>query len=163
MRVGSGDPEPGKKYQTIMACLMHPLSRGTVHIQSSDPLVPPAIDPAYLNNPLDLDILVSSLRFARKVAATEPLASTIVNQISPFPELQTYDELANYAKENLVTTFHPVATASMLPREDGGVVDNHLRVYGTSNLRVVSQSFFLPLHVQLMENSSDRRICYSTG
>lgn len=36
-------------------------------------------------------------------------------------------------------------TASMLPKESGGVVDHKLIVYGTTNLRVVDLST-LPLH-----------------
>ncbi|KAJ3559308.1 hypothetical protein NP233_g11299 [Leucocoprinus birnbaumii] len=38
-----------------------------------------------------------------------------------------------------------IGSASMLPREKGGVVDTKLRVYGTKNLRVVDLSVF-PLH-----------------
>lgn len=34
----------------------------------------------------------------------------------------------------------------MLPREQGGVVDSNLLVYGTSNLRIVDASI-MPLHI----------------
>jgi choline dehydrogenase-like flavoprotein len=37
-------------------------------------------------------------------------------------------------------------TASMLPREEGGVVDPALLVYGTSNVRVVDLSV-MPIHL----------------
>lgn len=37
---------------------------------------------------------------------------------------------------------HPIGTASMMPREIGGVVDYRLKVYGTKNVRVVDASVF---------------------
>jgi choline dehydrogenase len=41
---------------------------------------------------------------------------------------------------------HAVGTCSMLPRSDGGVVDPQLKVYGTSNVRIVDASI-LPIQV----------------
>ncbi len=35
------------------------------------------------------------------------------------------------------TEFHGTSSTSMLPLDLGGVVDTHLRVYGTKNLRIV--------------------------
>lgn len=35
------------------------------------------------------------------------------------------------------TEFHSTGSTSMLPLEHGGVVDPHLHVYGTKNLRIV--------------------------
>lgn len=151
MRPGSGSVEQGKKYQTIMACSMNTFSRGTVHIQSSDPLVPPAIDPAYFSNPLDLQIMVCAVKFARKIASVEPFASTIIAPLEPGPDIQTDDQFADYCKEKMQSVFHPVGTASMLPMEDGGVVSPSLLVYGTKNIRVVDASVIpmeLSCHIQ---------------
>ena len=36
--------------------------------------------------------------------------------------------------------WHPTSTCAMLPRDKGGVVDERLRVWGTSRLRVVDAS-----------------------
>ena len=36
--------------------------------------------------------------------------------------------------------WHPTSTCAMLPRDKGGVVDERLRVWGTSRLRVVDTS-----------------------
>jgi hypothetical protein len=33
-----------------------------------------------------------------------------------------------------------MVTAAMMPKDDGGVVDHELKVYGTTNLRVVCRS-----------------------
>lgn len=44
------------------------------------------------------------------------------------------------------SNFHPISTASMMPKEVGGVVDTSLKVYGTANVRVVDASV-LPMQV----------------
>jgi choline dehydrogenase-like flavoprotein len=44
------------------------------------------------------------------------------------------------------SNFHPVGTASMLPRNKGGVVNGDLKVYGTKNVRVIDASV-LPLQI----------------
>lgn len=36
-----------------------------------------------------------------------------------------------------------IGTASMLPRNQNGVVNNELKVYGIKNLRIVSQLYLL--------------------
>ncbi|EEB98381.1 hypothetical protein MPER_02119, partial [Moniliophthora perniciosa FA553] len=46
-------------------------------------------------------------------------------------------EPETYIKAQLATVWHQSGTAAMLPREDGGVVDERLRVYGTKGLRVI--------------------------
>jgi choline dehydrogenase-like flavoprotein len=143
MRVGSGPFEQGKKYQTILASSMNSFSRGTVHLQSSDPLVPPAINPAYFSNPLDLQIMVAAMKFVRKLSTVEPFASTIITPVEPGPLIQTDEQFTDYCNKNMQTVFHPVGTASMLPKEDGGVVSPSLLVYGTKNIRVVRFSLLL--------------------
>lgn len=35
---------------------------------------------------------------------------------------------------------HPIGTAAMMPKVLGGVLDSNLKVYGTTNLRVVDAS-----------------------
>jgi len=60
-------PEPEKKYISISFCLNHPLSRGTIHAKSKDPLDQPEIDPHYFEHdfgstylPFSVDVLISS-------------------------------------------------------------------------------------------------------
>ena len=66
--------EPGKRYASIFCVLMHPLSRGSVHIASGDALAAPSIDPNYLANTVDLDMLAASVALALKVYQTEPMS-----------------------------------------------------------------------------------------
>lgn len=52
--------------------------------------------------------------------------------------------LDKWIRGNAGTTWHPLGTAQIAPREKGGVVDERLRVYGVKNLRVCDLSI-LPL------------------
>ncbi|KAF9510525.1 hypothetical protein BS47DRAFT_65188 [Hydnum rufescens UP504] len=58
-------PEPNTHYHSVLVVNTHPISRGTVHIQSADPLAKPTVDPGYLSSVTDLDILAHGMRFAR--------------------------------------------------------------------------------------------------
>ncbi|KAI0748355.1 alcohol oxidase [Daedaleopsis nitida] len=134
-------PTPNSVYITIWVGIMHPFSRGAVHINSSDPLKQPTIDPRYLNNDVDLQIALASTKFARKITESEPLASFVVGPHEPAGNMTTDADWFQFIKTNLGTIYHPMGTAAMLPREIGGVVDpKSLKVYGTSNLRVVDAS-----------------------
>ncbi|MCJ1312915.1 hypothetical protein MMC25_006591 [Agyrium rufum] len=67
---------PGN-YLTIGVVLLHPLSRGSTYIKSSDVTEKPIVDTAYLSRPLDVEIFARHLRFIEKIAATEPFASAL--------------------------------------------------------------------------------------
>lgn len=131
-------PAPGCSYTTLFMALLHPFSRGSVHISSSNPLSNPLIDPAFLDNSIDVSLFVETFKWARKVMRTDPMSSIVRGEITPGEAAKTDAELEEYVKNTVGTVFHCVGTASMLPEVDGGVVDAKLRVYGTKNLRVVS-------------------------
>ncbi|SPQ20995.1 0d69f2b2-7972-48b9-ad5f-b070102e1b4d [Thermothielavioides terrestris] len=91
---GGEGPAPGK-FVSIGALLSHPLSRGSVHIASGDPLADPAIDPGYLSNPLDEEVLAHHLLHILTTAASPPLASLLRlapddgAEPEPLPDLET--------------------------------------------------------------------------
>ncbi|KAF8645763.1 hypothetical protein AX16_007630 [Volvariella volvacea WC 439] len=151
---------PGKRYTTLITSLMHPLSRGTVHIASSDPLAPPAIDPNYFANESDLDLLVKVLQFTLRVYNSGPLGEAVKDNVLPphdviqggSPEEQT-ERLKEWVKQWCGPVYHPVGTAAMIPREEGGVVDSNLKVYGTTNLRAVDCSV-LPMELSCHTQSA---------
>ncbi|EIM86305.1 alcohol oxidase [Stereum hirsutum FP-91666 SS1] len=129
---------------TILPTLSHPWSRGTVHIGSADPRGPPVIDPHYLEEEIDLDILVEMFKFVRKVAHTSPFSELTVAEVLPGPEIRSEEDVRAHVASSLSTTWRSL---SMLPENKGGVVDSSLKVYGgTSNIRVVDLSI-TPLQI----------------
>ena len=126
---------------SLTVSVMHPFSRGTCYIQSADPFQPPAIDPRWLTNPADRQVLIEALLFNRRILATHPMVELQPAQFVPPVDA---DEAAinQIINNGIRTEFHPSGTSAMLPLEQGGVVDSHLRVWGTQNLRVVDAGIF---------------------
>lgn len=126
---------------SLTVAVMHPFSRGTCHINSPDPFEPPLIDPRWLTNPVDREVLIEALLFNRQILAAPSMLEVQAAQfVPPFDA----DEAAlNQVIDNGIRTeFHPSGTCAMLPLEQGGVVDSRLVVWGTQNLRVVDAGIF---------------------
>ncbi|KAI8252890.1 Dehydrogenase citC [Colletotrichum sp. SAR 10_77] len=148
----STSPLFGKGFFTLIAAIMHPMSRGNIHINPADTTGKPIINPNYFAHEHDLEAAIQAIKYCRKIATTEPMASIWESEYEPgLDVVQTDEQWKEFALNTTLSIFHPVGTCSMLPKEDGGVVDANLKVYGTSNLRVVDASV-IPLlvsaHVQ---------------
>lgn len=122
-----------------------PASSGKIWITSNDPSAPPAIDYRYFTDPEGKDeaAVVEGVRNARKVAEFEPLASKIVREIFPGPEVQSDEDISRMARATHQTVYHVSGTCKIGSAEDPkAVVDPKLRVRGTQGLRVVDASVF---------------------
>ncbi|KAG5730944.1 Alcohol dehydrogenase [acceptor] [Termitomyces sp. T112] len=127
--------------------LLRPASAGTLRLKSSNPWDNPLMDPRYLAESEDIQKLVRGVRLLFKISKAEPLASRIdhsnTDPILDHGLLQKSDEeLAEVIRERLSTLYHPAGTCRMAPRQDGGVVDSELRVYGVQGLRVCDASVY---------------------
>ncbi|KAF3939091.1 hypothetical protein ABW19_dt0210004 [Dactylella cylindrospora] len=136
---------------TLLGIIMHPFSKGHVHIDPTNPSGPPVIDPNYLANQYDKESLTQTVKYLRKIASTAPLKDIIVAEYEPGKEISTDKQVENYAIDTVGSLWHPLGTCAMLPKSKNGVVDSNLKVYGTTNLRVVDASVIpvqLSAHVQ---------------
>ncbi|KAJ5594365.1 uncharacterized protein N7459_000573 [Penicillium hispanicum] len=121
-----------------------PFSRGSIHIKSADPGEPAAINPNYFMFDQDISAQADVARYIRKAFSTAPLSGLVGEEFAPGLDtlpMDASDSAWNYwIKSKYRPNFHPVGTASMLPREKGGVVNSQLVVFGTKNVRVVDAS-----------------------
>lgn len=124
----------------IGATLQYPLSRGSTHISSRDPQKSPLIDPAYFKHPFDLWLLSKASKHSRAIMNRPSMQSVIAKEFTPGDAVKTDEQWKTYVKSASSTIYHAVGTAAMLPREQGGVVNTELKVYGAKNLRVVDAS-----------------------
>ncbi|CZS89081.1 related to alcohol oxidase [Rhynchosporium agropyri] len=121
---------------------MHTFSRGSVHIQSRNAFDQPDVDPRYCSNPLDCQVIVEGLLFNNQIVKTSATKVLDIAPYYPFLQDATPATLMSAVLSGIRTEFHGTGTTSMLPLELGGVVDTHLQVYGTKNLRIVDAGIF---------------------
>ncbi|XP_061193560.1 L-sorbose 1-dehydrogenase-like [Saccostrea echinata] len=130
--------------------LLHPKSRGTIRLQSSDPFDPPLIDPNYLDHPDDIKMLLKGVYQIMKLANTTAFRSIGASPSDPSKEYYPpCNELQYPSEEYWVCRikyysfglWHPTSTCRMgAHNDDTAVVDPRLRVKGIQNLRVVDAS-----------------------
>ncbi|MEM8703763.1 MAG: GMC oxidoreductase, partial [Pseudomonadota bacterium] len=118
-----------------------PESLGHVRDKSTDPFEKPIIQPNYISAEIDLHVLLDGMKIARRLLQTTPMLPYFDGEIYPGEAVQSDDDLMQTAKDRGTTTFHSMGTCRMGPRSDPtSVVDEELRVYGLSALRVVDAS-----------------------
>ena len=132
-------------YICFLLALSYPFSRGTVHISSSNVDDLPQVDPRYLSHPIDVEMLARHLQWVGKLPSAKPLADLIKPGGVTIPRntnVESLEAAKEHVRRNLVTYNHPCGTCAMMPEKLGGVVDDRLKVYGVSKLRIVDASVF---------------------
>ncbi len=124
---------------TLNSAYLHPRSRGTVQLASSDPAAAPLIDPNYWSDPHDRKMSLEGLKIAREIMQQDALKPYVMAERLPGAKVVSDDDLFDYACANAKTDHHPVGTCKM-GTDAMAVVDLDLKVRGLEGLRVCDSS-----------------------
>lgn len=129
--------------------LLHPKSRGTVRLQSSNPYDYPLIDPKFLSDPEgdDIERIYKGIQIALRLLNTTAFKEMDVKLFdATLPACSNFTYLSKdywYCQIRQLTyhIHHPASTCKMGPSpKQGAVVNSQLRVHGVSKLRVADAS-----------------------
>ncbi|WP_321854325.1 GMC family oxidoreductase [Paraburkholderia tropica] len=123
---------------SLHVCVLRPASRGTVTLASADAREAPVIDPRFLSDARDLDLLVEGTRIARRILDAPALLRMSGREIYTQAG-QSDAELRATIATHADTIYHPVATCRM-GSDAQSVVDPQLRVRGATHLRIADAS-----------------------
>jgi choline dehydrogenase-like flavoprotein len=129
-------PPTKRPGMTVLPTLIYPKSRGTIRLASSNPSVAPLIDPGYLTDPRDTDVLIEGITMTREVLAG---LGDSTGEVVPGPDYFDESELRRILPNIVHTVYHPVGSCRM-GSDERAVVDPELRVRGIDGLRVADAS-----------------------
>ncbi|KAA1467524.1 alcohol oxidase [Dentipellis sp. KUC8613] len=153
-------PHPNEEFDkkkgrfTLITVLLHPASKGTVRLASSDPEAPLVIDPAILTNSRDYSQLRAGVRLSLQLASQMHTGHAYPLDPLAVPADSSDAAIDAHIRQRADTAYHYSSTCRMAPENDpdgGGVVDDQLRVHGVDHLRVADSSIFpwvLGTHLQ---------------
>ncbi|KAH9904388.1 GMC oxidoreductase [Xylariomycetidae sp. FL2044] len=156
---------PPGEYLTVAPYTAYPYSRGHIHITGPEVEDELDFDVGFFSDANDIDIkkqvwaykksrqlLRRTKMYRGEVALHHPVfpsgsKAACVEDSAGGGELEDleYTEeddkaIEKWIRENVNTTWHSLGTAKMAPREDMGVVDKDLNVYGVQGLKVADLS-----------------------
>lgn len=120
--------------------VLRPKSRGHVRLASRDPRAAPLIDPKFLDDERDLELLVKGVQLQMDILQSSPFAPYRGKMLHPV-DRNDKAAIAKDIRNRADTQYHPVGTCKMGADNDPmAVVDARLRVRGLDGLRVVDAS-----------------------
>jgi choline dehydrogenase-like flavoprotein len=122
---------------SIHVCVLRPESRGTVRLASADASAAPLIDPHFLEDARDMDVLKSGVRLVHRIVGAPSLAKHQPRDRHDTPADDS--ALEQLIRNRSDTVYHPVGTARM-GSDAGAVCDPELRVRGIDGLYIADAS-----------------------
>lgn len=136
------DPTKGQA-TSFAVCLQYPVSRGSIHIKSSNPDELPIVDPQYNSHSADIAVSAAGLKMVDKATRSKHLEGKLAKRLLPREglDMSKTADARKAVEEWTLGEYHPCGSIAM-----GDALDSRLRVNGVKGLRVADASIF-PNHV----------------
>ena len=121
--------------------LLQPKSRGRITLASADPAAKPVLQANFLSDEggEDLEGLVRGFKMVRRLVNAPAMDAYRGEEVFPGPKVESDDDIRDFTRSTLGTTFHPAGSCRM-GKDAMAVVDPQLRVRGIAGLRVIDAS-----------------------
>lgn len=126
----------------VQCCV--PKSIGTVRLSPTgahDITLDPLVDPNYLSAPEDWPIYRRGILFGLETAKEMGRSGYPISEVYPLQSTSS-ECLDDFIRSWGFSGQHPLSSCRMRPLEEGGVVDQELKVYGMRGLRIADGSVF---------------------
>lgn len=132
------DTVPGGNGATLNICQTRPRSVGHIQLNSSNPIDPPYIQPNYLSDEYDLNVMCEGVEFGRSIMSQPAIAKHLRREYAP-SSIRSRADLITYIQKQAHAALHPMGTCKIGSDRDS-VVDPSLRVLGIQGLRICDNS-----------------------
>jgi choline dehydrogenase len=122
-----------------LGCVLHPHSRGSVGIGSTENGGTSLIRHELIGDARDLELMIEGCKVTRALFEQSAIRRYVAAESAPGPHVTSDAEWAEFIHANVVRGQHPIGTCKM-GVDDMAVVDTRLRVRGVAGLRVVDGS-----------------------
>lgn len=117
-------------------CVLRPKSRGKIGLKSANPFHAPLIDPNFLADDKDIDILLKGFKMSQEIMENKYL--------TPYRDKNYYpassdEHIITLLRNRTDTVYHPVGSCRM-GYDDMAVVDGRLKVHGIQQLTIADAS-----------------------
>ncbi len=119
-------------------CVLRPKSRGSVSLESDNPLADPVIDIGFLKEDADVETLLKGYKLTREILHSTALQNTTGKELYTNSSMSD-DELIHWIRQRADTVYHPVSSCRM-GNTSMDVVDSECKVHGLEGLRVIDAS-----------------------
>lgn len=123
---------------SILPTLLRPKSRGYVSLRSNNPFDFAIIQPNFLSEESDKEVLIAAGKKAIEVIRAAAFDTYREQLIYP-PDCSSDEAILLHIQKTLETVYHPIGTCKM-GQDELAVVGHDLRVHNIENLRVVDAS-----------------------